>query len=184
MLRAKIFAKLNFLLGDWQIEMREDSIEKTAFACPNGLLKFVRMPFGVQNAPGNQQRALDLLMMGLMWEEVLIYLGDIIVFGPTFEISLEHLEKVICHLDVANFYLKPSKCYFEDDTIKYLEHIVSQNDIQSNPDKTKAVRKFPSLTSWRMLPSIPGLAGYYWTFIKDFSQIARKLSIVRRLLRD
>lgn len=68
--------------------MRESDIEKMAF-CQEGLFKFLWMPFGLKNVSATLQQALDLLKAGLMWEEVLIYLANLIVFAPTFEVFLE-----------------------------------------------------------------------------------------------
>lgn len=39
--------------------------------------------------PATMHQALDLLMAGLTWEEVLIYLNDLIIFAPTFDVFLE-----------------------------------------------------------------------------------------------
>lgn len=64
--------------------MQQD-IKKTAFACPEGQLKCVWMPFGLKNAGAMLQWALNL-MMGLSWEEVLVYLNDLIMFSPTWNI--------------------------------------------------------------------------------------------------
>lgn len=83
------------------------------------------MPFGLKNAPATLQQALDLLMAGLTWEEVLIYLDDLNVFAPTFEAFLGCLEHVFKRLVGADLKVKPSKCFFGFDSVKYLGHVVS-----------------------------------------------------------
>lgn len=55
--------------------------------------------------------------------------------------------------------------YFGYDTVKYRGHIVREHRILPLPDKIKAAVKFPSLTSWSMVHSFQGLAGYYRRFI-------------------
>lgn len=66
-------------------------MKKTAFACQEGLFEFLHMPFGLQNMPAALQQALDLLMAGLTYEQVLVYLDNLIIFTPIFEIFLECL---------------------------------------------------------------------------------------------
>lgn len=78
--------------GYWQLEMHYQDIKKMAFTCLEVQNEFVRMPFELRNAPATLQQALDILIMGLNWEEVLIYLDDLIMFTPTFEIFLERFE--------------------------------------------------------------------------------------------
>lgn len=78
LLEAKIFATLDFQLGYWQIEMKEEDIEKMALAFTDGLFELLRMLYGLRNAPATLKRALGLLNMGLMWKEFLIYFDEII----------------------------------------------------------------------------------------------------------
>lgn len=73
------------------------------------------------------QRDLNLNMMGFIWEEVLIYLNDLVIFVPMIEVFLEQLEKIFQRLAMANVRIKPSKCYFEYDQVIYIGHILSKN---------------------------------------------------------
>ena len=49
--RAQYFTTLDLASGYWQLRVNEEDISKTAFACHRGLFEFVRMPFGLCNAP-------------------------------------------------------------------------------------------------------------------------------------
>ena len=46
----KYFSKLDFCKGYWQLPMRDEDKEKTAFSTSRGLFQFRRMPFGLVNA--------------------------------------------------------------------------------------------------------------------------------------
>ena len=65
--------------------------------------------------------------------------------------------------------------------MKYLGHIVSADGVSIDPEKTEAIRSWPTPTTEKELRSFLGLAGYYRRFVKDFSKIAKPLhSITRR----
>ena len=55
------------------------------------MFEFRDMPFGLVNAPATFQRMMDVVMAGLKWTSVLVYLDDIIVYSRTFE---EHMRDI------------------------------------------------------------------------------------------
>ncbi|XP_058111237.1 uncharacterized mitochondrial protein AtMg00860-like [Magnolia sinica] len=74
------------------------------------------------------------------------------------------------------FPFQSRKCGFWKEEIKFLGHVVSKEDISMDLAKVAAVQdwKQPGLVT--EVRSFLDLAGYYRSFIKDFSKIARPLS--------
>ena len=64
--------------------------------------------------------------------------------------------------------------------IAFLGHIVSENGVQPNQSKIKAVMEWEPPWSVTEVWSFLGLAGYYRRFIKHFSVIARRLTNLLR----
>ena len=65
---------------------------------------------GVSNGPSKFQRCMELVLRGLQWHTVLIYLDEIIMVGVIIEKHLERLDEVLTHLKNAG--LKPYALVF------------------------------------------------------------------------
>jgi hypothetical protein len=115
-------------------------------------------------------------VQGLVWDIALVYLDDIICFTPTFEEHISALRKIFDRLQQANLSLKPSKCEFARDKLKFLGHIVSAAGIEPVNDKIKVIEQAIPPTTVKGVRQFLGLAGYYRKHIKDYSKIAAPLT--------
>jgi hypothetical protein len=77
---ARLFTSLDLHSGYWQVPVAARDRDKTGFVTRQGLFRFVRMPFGLANAPSTFQRMMDAVLRGLTWQTCLVYLDDVIVF--------------------------------------------------------------------------------------------------------
>lgn len=127
--KARFFSTIDLITGYWQILLEEQDKEKTAFSTRNRHLQFKVMPFGLAGAPATFQRAMDVLLTGISWQYCLVYLDDILIYSETFEDHIKHIEEVLRRLDEANFKVKPEKCQWGQDSVKFLGHIVSQKGL-------------------------------------------------------
>jgi transposase InsO family protein len=177
---AQYFTSLDLKSGFWQIELDAQSRPKTAFVTHAGLFQFKVMPFGLTNAPATFQRLMDLVLGGLKWTCALVYLDDIIVYSPSFELHLEHLESVLKQLQASGLTLQISKCQFCKTKLKYLGHVVSSTGIEPDPDKVRAVQAYPVPTRLKEVRSFLGLTSYYRRFIKNYATIAEPLISLTR----
>ncbi|GBM94016.1 Retrovirus-related Pol polyprotein from transposon 297 [Araneus ventricosus] len=92
------FTTLDLKSGYWQVEIRLEDREKTAFTTGQGLWQFKVMPFGLCNSPATFERLMETVLRGLSSEACLVYLDDIIIVGWTFEEHLNNLRKVFQRL--------------------------------------------------------------------------------------
>ena len=78
---SQLFSTLDLISGYWQVEVKPEDREKTAFATSEGLYEFNVLPFGMCNGPATFQRLMNILLAGIQWHSCLVYLDDIIVLG-------------------------------------------------------------------------------------------------------
>jgi len=70
---AQFFSTLDSNAGYWQIPIADEDKPKTAFTCHCGTYQCTRLPFGLCNAPATFQRAIDMILSGVKWQNVLVY---------------------------------------------------------------------------------------------------------------
>ena len=89
---------------------------------------------------------------------------------------LERLELVLSRLQECNLKLCPEKCQFFKQRVNFLGHIVSNEGIETDPEKIEKIQNWPKPQNPSELHSFLAFAGYYRRFIKDFSKITKPLS--------
>ena len=177
---SRYFSTLDLASGYWQIAMNLNSREKTAFITHSGLYEFLVMPFGLCNAPSAFQRLMNRVLCGLNSEEgpmfVAVYLDDVLIFSRTMEEHLVHMQLVLDRIIQAGLKLKPSKCYFVKEEVRYLGHTITPAGLKPNDDQLLAVKKYPSPKNVKELRQFLGLALYYRRFMKQFAKISTSCS--------
>ena len=133
--KAQYFISLDLANGFYQIQMNEDDIPKTAFSTDTGHYEFLRMPFGLKNAPATFQRVMNNILRGLQNEICFVYLDDVIIFSTSLQEHLDKLRKVFNRLQSSKFKIQLDKSEFLRKEVQYLGHIVSKDGVKPNPEK-------------------------------------------------
>lgn len=178
---AKIFSSIDLASGYHQVAVHENDRHKTAFITPFGLFEYERMPFGLCNAPATFQRLMQTIMSDLVFQMVLVYLDDLLVYSSTFEDHLVRLETVLQRLRETGLKIKVEKCHFLQSEVKFLGHVVSAEGVSTDPEKVSAVKQWPVPNTLKELRSFVGFCSYYRRFIEGFSKVAGPLHNVVNL---
>ena len=172
---SKIFTTLDMSNGYYQIDLDEESMEKTAFACELGFYEFTVMPMGLTNACATFQRFMNTVLEGLIGFCCLVYLDDIIIYG-SIENHEININLVIERLEAHGLKINLEKCKIAEEQVQFLGHVISKNDIrpaQHNIDKL-AIFKKPNTV--KQVRGYLGLGGHYRKFMPGFSDLVKPLT--------
>ena len=110
MVGARFFSSMDLKSGFWQVRMSEKSWQYTAFTVGSlGVYEFLRMPYGLCNAPAMFQRLMQNFLGELNLTYALVYLDNMIVYSNMEEDHLRQLQAVFEHFHEHGLKLKPSK---------------------------------------------------------------------------
>ena len=118
------------------------------------------------------------VLRGLLYQNTLVYIDDILIFSKNFKEHLEHLTEVFRRFREANLRLHPKKCVFAVRKIKYLGYFMSHDGIEMDQSKVKAMQNFPTPTSVKTLKSFLGLCSFYRRFIRGYSDIVSPMHVL------
>ena len=177
----KLFTTLDMAKAYHQGYVRDICRKYTAFSTPWALFEWLRIPFGLKNAPAAFQRYISTALSGLVDKVCLAYLDDILIYGKTFEEHKANLRSVLQRLKSKGVKLRVDKCEFFKTEVRYLGRLVSENGYRADPKDVKALDKFrePPTTAGEVR-SLVGFLGYYRNYVRDF---AKKLKPVYDLLK-
>lgn len=170
-----IYSTLDATSGYHQFEIAEEDRKKTAFKFDGGFYEFVRMPFGLCNAPSTFQRSMDKIFQGIIGNYVVPYLDDIIIFSASVEEHEGHIKEVLGRLKKHHISLNETKCKFYREEVKILGWIVSKGKVRPDPEKVKAINEFSVPGTVKHLRSFLGLVNFCREFIPGLSGIGAPL---------
>ena len=155
------FSKLDANSAYYQIKIKVSDRPKTAFTTKYGLFQFVRMSFGLCNAPGTYARVMNLVLRGLTWNIVLAFLVDIFVMDKTFDDHLRNLRIVFESFRTYGLKLKPRKCDLFKEEVVFLGRKVDKTEISMGDhtdEYVEAVRNWPTPTTTKQVEQFLGFA--------------------------
>ncbi|MBW0485220.1 hypothetical protein O181_024935 [Austropuccinia psidii MF-1] len=109
-----------------------------------GLYEYLRMPFGIKNAPSQFQRMMNEIFPHELSEGWLFtYIDDIIFCSKTWDKHMYRLSRIFTKIQSVNMKISLKKCHFGFKELKALGHVVSSLSLGIDKNKVSAVLMKP-----------------------------------------
>ncbi|GBG84363.1 hypothetical protein CBR_g38335 [Chara braunii] len=139
------------------------------------------MPFGLCNALGTFQHAMNRIFDDYLDKFVIVYLEDILIFSKTVAEHVAHLDKVLSLLRQHKFKINDEKCEFGRTPVLYLGHEISAEGSKPDDPKVANICDWPRRQSVTEMRSFLGMTGYYSNFVTNYSIVVAPLTDLTRL---
>lgn len=173
---AKWFISLDLESEYRQIRIKEADKFKTGFITSAGLYEWNKMPFGLINAPFTFQRVMSHIFKRAMWETVLVYLDDILIFTEDKEKHIEVFKWVVQQLEKYGLRLKAKKCCFGVRNIDFLGFIVSCGEILVSTQQKERALKLNVPINISELRSVLGFTAFFKRFIPNYTTLTAPIT--------
>ena len=134
------------------------------------------MSFDLCNAPSTFQAIMNDIFRPYLRKFILVFFDDILIYSPTWDCHFNHVRQALEILKQQQFFIKASKCNFDQQELEYLGHIITCHRVKVDD------RKIASMVSWPQPQNISefrgffSLTGYYRKFIRGYGLLARPLT--------
>jgi hypothetical protein len=173
---AQVFSKIDLHSGYHQIKICVEDIPKTSFSMRYGMHEYLVISFGLTNALAHFMYLMTSILMKELDKFIVVFIDDILVYSKSMEEHEEHLRVMLQQLWDHQLYAKFSKCEFWINEVSFLGHMISPEGITMDPGKVKDVLDWKPPTTVTKVQGFLGLAGYYWRFIPNFSNITKPIT--------
>ncbi|MBW0542081.1 hypothetical protein O181_081796 [Austropuccinia psidii MF-1] len=174
--KAKYITSMDALKGFHQNFLTPKAKKLLRIITHCGIYVYLRMPFGIENAPSHYQRMINTILpteLSAGW--LIIYIYDIIICSDSLSLHLERLSRVLHKVAEVNMKISLKKCNFGFEELKALGHIVSGLSLGIDKNKVAEVLLKPIPQNKKEIMSFLGLAIHYRQHLKDFAIPAKSL---------
>ena len=176
----RVYSTLDAVQAYFHIKMAKESRHITAFATPNGLWQFKRMPFGLCTAVAAYSRFIAAALNRLGTKDLQAYLDDVLVYSQELNSHVDRLREVFEAHRAAGIKLKPKKTRLFQESCEYLGHQLSASGIGMVDNYIQRILDWPAPKTVKEMNSMLGFFSYYRSFIPAFSEYTYEMNAEKK----
>ncbi|MBW0556531.1 hypothetical protein O181_096246 [Austropuccinia psidii MF-1] len=161
LLKEKIITAMDAIKAFDQYFITENSRKLRSIIIKFVIYEYLRIPFGIKNAPSHYQTMLNTIFPEELSEGwIIIYIDDIIACSETWETHLQRLERVLSKISQENMRISLNKCQFAYSELRALGHIVPGPSVVIDKNKVESVLIKPIAQTNKEIQSFLGFSEY------------------------
>ena len=177
---ATYFSAIDASAAYHTIPVNKKSRPYLAFLTPWGTYQYKKMPFGAKNAGACYSRLVELSIMKLRSPNVLAYIDDIVCATKDLLQHLTELEGIFEMHREAGIKIRAEKTHLIQPEVEYLGYVVSPEGVKMKPSYVEKITEWPTPKTVKELNTFLGFAGYYRTFIAEFSKLTNEMNAMKK----
>lgn len=175
-----VFSSLDCKNAYFTLRIISEDRDKTAFSFNNEQFTYSRMSQGLSTSPGTFCYFITSILKNLEGNgkifTIIPYMDDFLISHPAKKLP-EVMDIVLKRLTSHGLIIGLSKCSFSAQEVKFLGYQISENTIQPDPAKIKAlIDNFEYPVSLKAAQRMMGRFNYYSRALRDLSVNLRPLS--------
>jgi len=177
----QVFTKIDLQWGFNNIRIKEGDEWKGVFMTHVGSFEPTVIFFGMTNSPATFSAMMNEILRDIINEgKVMAFVDNVLVGTEIEEGHDEIVEEVLKRLEENDLYIKPEKCVWKVQKIRFLGIIIGPNGIEMEKEKVDGVLSWLEPKNVKDIRKFLGLVNYYRRFIKNFTQVARPMNVLTR----
>ncbi len=172
---SKYFGSADALKGYFQMMLQESCRHLTAFVTPVGAYEYCCCPMGQVNSAAHYQRCMQGLLGDLIYNGILQYLDDTLLYGKTEDELLSLWEKLFTILLKYNVKLHPSKVVLFSTHVTWGGKDVSEQGVRPSEKRLRTVRELVTPANLGDLMSFVYGAAWFRNHIPYFAECSAPL---------
>ncbi len=121
--------------------MRRDDKHKIVFITRYNLFEYIVMLFDLCNVSDIFQIFINKTLREYLNNFCIVYLDNILIYSKNQEEHIKYVKLVLAKLKQARLYLDIDKCEFNVIQVKYLDLIITIEDIKIDSKKIKTIQE-------------------------------------------
>ena len=178
---TKIYSKFDIIVAFNEVRIKKKNEKKTAFLTRYELFEYVIMLFELCNVSKTFQAFINVTLRKYFDDFCSKYFDDVIVYSDTRNVHVNHVSKILAKLKEAQLYLNIDKFEFFVTSIKYLELIITTDEITMNFKKIDVIVNWKFSKCVKDVQTFLDFANFYRKFIFDYFRI---ITLLSRLIKN